>query len=192
MFPDTLPTRSAQTRHFALTVKGDQIRVRDLESTNGTLLKIDSPTALHPGDRIWVGHQVLQFSVEEADTLPHEVSFDTGIREITPAPAAPEAPTDGEPTVTFQGIGKSVPIRAGQTICEAAEEAGIEIVAQCHRGICGSDPIRIISGKEHLNEMADGEEDTLDDLCSLAPEKHRLACLARVKGPVVVEIIEQD
>ncbi len=179
-------------RHFSLSTRGDQIRIRDLESTNGTLLKIDSPTALQPGDRVWVGHQVLQFSMEEADSPPNEVSFDTGIREIAPPPPAAEEPSDGEPSVTFQGIGKSVPIRAGQTICEAAEEAGIAIVAQCHRGICGSDPIRIVSGQENLNAMADGEEETLDDLCSLSPKNHRLACLARVKGPVVVEIIEQD
>ena len=67
----------------------------------------------------------------------------------------------------------------------------VEIAAECHAGICGSDPIRIISGGENLNEVGGGESDTLQDICGLKPGECRLACVTKPKGPVVVEIITQ-
>ena len=103
---------------------------------------------------------------------------------------APKISEVAEATVTFQNIGKSFPVRDGQTICELAEEHGVEITAECHSGICGSDPIRIVSGEENLHPMGDDEEATLEEICDVSPEGHRVACMARPTGPVVVEIIE--
>jgi ferredoxin len=74
-------------------------------------------------------------------------------------------------------------------VCEAAEAHGVKIQAQCHSGICGSDPIRIVSGQEHLNAVTDGEAGTLEDICGLTPGEYRLACVTRPTGPVVVEIV---
>jgi hypothetical protein len=53
------------------------------------------------------------------------------------------------------------------------------------------DPVKVISGGEFLSPMSDGEKGTLEDLCSLKPGEHRLACMARVSGPVVVDPIKQ-
>ena len=64
--------------------------------------------------------------------------------------------------------------------------------ADCHKGICGSDPVRVLSGQEHLDPMTDEERDTLEDICAVDPATHRLACRARPTGPVVVEIVSQD
>ena len=71
------------------------------------------------------------------------------------------------------------------------EAAGIDLQAECHVGICGSDPVRIVSGSEHLGEMGDEEADTLQSICDLpagnAPGQCRLACMMHARGPVVVE-----
>jgi thioredoxin reductase/pSer/pThr/pTyr-binding forkhead associated (FHA) protein/ferredoxin len=105
-----------------------------------------------------------------------------------PAPAPAAA---GQPSVMFQAMGKLVPCGKGQTICEAAEHAGIKMDADCHQGVCGMDPVKVISGGEFLTAMASAEKGTLEDLCSLEPGPYRLACMARVSGPVVVDIIKQ-
>ena len=107
------------------------------------------------------------------------------------APVAPAAVIDAGPSVTFQALGRTVPCTKGQTICEAAEHAGIKIDADCHQGVCGMDPVKVHSGSEHLSAMGSTERSTLEDLCSLEPGSHRLACMARVSGPIAVDIIKQ-
>ncbi|MCH7947364.1 MAG: (2Fe-2S)-binding protein, partial [candidate division Zixibacteria bacterium] len=87
--------------------------------------------------------------------------------------------------------GRTFPIQPGQTICEIAEANGYTINAECHAGMCGSDPIRILSGQENLSTIGDTEEEALEDICELKPGECRLACVAKVTGPVEIEIIEQ-
>jgi nitrite reductase (NADH) large subunit len=106
------------------------------------------------------------------------------------APAASAAAASG-PSVTFQKLGKVAPCPKGKSICEAAEAAHIKLDADCHQGVCGMDPVKVVSGGEFLSPMSDAEKGTLEDLCSLKPGEHRLACMARVSGPVVVDPIKQ-
>jgi pSer/pThr/pTyr-binding forkhead associated (FHA) protein/ferredoxin len=108
------------------------------------------------------------------------------------APAAPAAaPATGEPSVMFESLKRQVACTKGQTICEAAEHAGIKMDADCHAGVCGMDPVKVISGAEHLGPLSSTEKGTLEDLCSLEPGPYRLACMARVSGAVVVDIVKQ-
>ena len=93
--------------------------------------------------------------------------------------------------MTFEALKRQAPCSKGQTICEAAEHAGIKLDADCHAGVCGMDPVKVISGGQHLGPMNSTEKGTLEDLCSLEPGPYRLACMARVNGPVVVDIIKQ-
>jgi ferredoxin len=74
---------------------------------------------------------------------------------------------------------------------EAAKKSAVPLDADCHQGACGMDPVRIVSGAEHLNSVGGTERNTLEDLCSLTPGPYRLACMARVSGPVVVEVVKQ-
>jgi pSer/pThr/pTyr-binding forkhead associated (FHA) protein/thioredoxin reductase/ferredoxin len=113
-----------------------------------------------------------------------------------PAPAPPAAapvaaPASGEPSVSFEGLKRQVTCTKGQTICEAAEHGGIKLEADCHAGVCGMDPVKVISGVEHLGPIGSTERGTLEDLCSLEPGPYRLACMARVSGPVVVDLVKQ-
>ena len=201
---------SLSRRHLSVSLKNGRPYLRDLRSTNGTLLKANGGTKLDDGDRIWLGNQVLQFISKNEATPGGEVHFDVSgstlpvqnvvaappvsrsDSEEIPPPASVAAASGGDLCVTFENVGKTVPLRKGQTICEIAEEHGIQITAQCHQGICGSDPIRIVSGHDHLNPMGEGEEDTLDEICSVEEGQHRLACMARPTGPVVVEIVGKN
>ncbi len=177
-------------RHLALSVVGGRLLVKDLKSINGTYFRVRSATRLEPGDRFRVGQQLFAFT-READAV-----LDTGraaalaaAAGAAPAPApAPEAAGDGA-TVTFRGLGKAVPVASGQSICEAAEAHGVAITAECHSGICGSDPIRVLRGAENLAAPGPGESETLEDICGLEPGECRLACMVQVTGPVEVEIL---
>jgi thioredoxin reductase/pSer/pThr/pTyr-binding forkhead associated (FHA) protein/ferredoxin len=110
-----------------------------------------------------------------------------------PAPAAAAAApaaAGGGPGVTFQALGKTFTCPKGQTIFEAAEHGGFKMEADCHQGVCGMDPVKVISGAENLGPMGGTEKGTLEDLCSLEPGPYRLACMARLNGPVVVDIVK--
>ncbi|MGD8395033.1 MAG: FHA domain-containing protein, partial [Candidatus Eiseniibacteriota bacterium] len=108
------------------------------------------------------------------------------------AGAAAEAAAPAGLTITFKNLGKELPFEPGQTICQVAEQNGIELNAECHAGACGSDPIRIISGAENLNTVGEGETEALEDICELEPGKHRLACMSKPTGPVVIEVVQDE
>lgn len=178
-------------RHLAFKVDGERLLVKDLLSANGTFLRIVGERRLEHGDRFLAGHQLFAFS-----TLRDAV-FDRGPAPVTSRsaviPVVPEAkakPAPDAPSVTFQPSGKVCQVAPGQTILEVAESHGLRMSAECRSGICGSDPVRIVSGHEHLDGAPkDGEAETLEDLCGLEAGPCRLACMARVKGPVIVEIL---
>jgi len=185
--------RTLSRRHLAVAVEDGRVLVKDLKSANGSLLRVKGALRLRAGDRFRAGAQRFRLSVSDGGT-----EDDGGTR--APAPSAP-APPPGEagaatastaaPSVEFRGTGRRLVVAPGQTLCEAAEAAGVPINAECHAGICGSDPIRILSGREHLldTEPDDQERETLEEICEREPGEHRLACRVRVRGPVEVEIL---
>ena len=103
-----------------------------------------------------------------------------------PVAAAPREPVGL--AVTFQNEGRTCPFTPGQSVCEIAERNRVNISAECHRGICGSDPIQVVTGQDTLNLMTDDERSTLKEVCGLDQARYRLACLTRPTGPVVVSL----
>lgn len=199
---------SLSRRHLALVVKSGTVSVKDLGSANGTQVRVSSPMRLADGDRIALGQQLLEFRDDRAAVQPPvRVSVDTSmglpLAEAARARSAMEqpahapvasrtpAPATSAPGVFFDGINRLAPCAKGETICEAAEKAGIKMDADCHQGVCGMDPVRVIEGAEHLNIIGGTERSTLEDLCSLEPGPFRLACMARVSGAVKVTVIKQ-
>ena len=205
--------RSLSRRHLALAVVEGEVEVKDLRSANGTFLRLRRGARLEHGSRFRIGQQQLALQIGEAlvDLALHQPARPgtlSGVRPAaaapraaatapasslsTPQPTAPEAsPAAGDgPSVTFRPDGRTLPIAEGQSICDLAEQHGIRLKAECHAGICGSDPIRILEGAEHLVALGDQEAETLEDVCELEPGPCRLACMARVTGPVVVEVVE--
>ena len=67
---------SLSRRHLSVSLKDGKLYLRDLRSTNGTLLKANGGTKLDDGDRIWLGNQVLQFISKSEATPGGEVHFD--------------------------------------------------------------------------------------------------------------------
>ena len=176
---------SLSRRHASVVVTGELVLVRDLNSANGTFLKVAGSARLAEGDIVRAGHQVLRFGLIGAMVSSEVVALDAGPHQRSASPVA-----EGD-VVVFQNRGQTCPFRPGQTICDVAEGAGVTLKADCHKGICGSDPVRILSGAEHLDPMTDEERDTLEDICAVDPDHHRLACRARPTGPVVVDIVDQ-
>ncbi len=172
----------------------ESIQVKDLKSVNGTYLRVRSALKIEHGDQFRVGQQLFTFSLEGDAVL------DRGHATPVPGAGAPRVEQETEhvsvaggmvaASVTFLGLGKTFPVAPGQTICDVAEAHGVPLNAECHSGICGSDPVRIHAGHENLAAPPDdGESETLEDICDLEPGPCRLACMARIKGPVEVEIM---
>ncbi len=180
-------------RHFAVSIEGGRVTIKDLKSLNGTYLRVRTAAPLEHGDEFRAGQQRLVFSLRGGAVLdPGQplAAAPAPTSAVAEAEEGPAAPPDGAVTVTFKGTGRSVPIGPGQSVCEAAEAAGVALNAECHSGICGSDPVRILSGAENVvGPPGDQERETLEDLCELEPGECRLACLLRINGPVEVEIL---
>ncbi len=122
---------------------------------------------------------------------PAAAPLQSAARAAAPPPpaAAGGAPAAGGITVTFRDLDKTFTLKPGQSICDLAEEQGIEIDSSCHAGSCGADPVRIISGAEYLGPISSDERDAIEDICKLAPGAHRMACVLKPKGPVVIEVV---
>ena len=178
-------------RQLAITVEGTRVLVKDLKTVNGSYLRVQKPRRLSHGEQFRVGKQLFAFS-ERGDVVLEEDgnSSSTNVSLMTDSLKL-AAEGAGRPTVTFQNLDQVCPILPGQSICEAAEAAGLPIASECRSGICGSDPIRILSGKENLLSLADEvETETLADLCELKAGEYRLACMCRVKGSIVVDLVD--
>jgi ferredoxin-NADP reductase/Fe-S-cluster-containing hydrogenase component 2 len=82
--------------------------------------------------------------------------------------------------VLFQSSNENVPLAAGATVLDAADEAGIFIDNACRSGTCGACRVRLISGDVRMPiEDALTDEDKADG--------YILACQAEIRGDVAVD-----
>jgi nitrite reductase (NADH) large subunit len=96
----------------------------------------------------------------------------------------------GKPEITFLPDDRRIVAEAGLTLLEVAESNGLQIEAGCRMGVCGADPVAIVSGMDNLSEIGDDERATLERL-GLA-ENTRMACCCRLKGPVSVSLTPEQ
>jgi nitrite reductase (NADH) large subunit len=85
--------------------------------------------------------------------------------------------------------GPTVLARPGESLLKVAEAHQVPLRSGCRMGLCGADPVRIIAGDENLSPPSAAEQATLRRL-GLPPEC-RMACSARVRGPVTVAPVEK-
>jgi CDP-4-dehydro-6-deoxyglucose reductase len=90
------------------------------------------------------------------------------------------------PKITFMPSGRIFEVPDGTTILHAAVRNGLQLRHDCTEAICGTDRVRILSGKENLSEIGDNEGLTLEMMQAGADD--RLGCVAKIQGDVVVEI----
>ena len=62
------------------------------------------------------------------------------------------------PKVTFMPVGQSFEVAAGTTILVSAVQNGLQLRHDCTEAICGTDRVKILSGKEQLSEKNENEE----------------------------------
>ena len=95
-----------------------------------------------------------------------------------------EAVHAGEVPVAFRP-GPTVRAKVGDKLLDIAEISQVPMESGCRMGMCGSDPVRILEGEENLSPMRSAERRTLERLGLVSG--CRMACVARVQGPVVVD-----
>ena len=103
-------------------------------------------------------------------------------RFVSPQDGAQGGSTSAEDVeVVIQGDLYSLTVPPGQTILEAAQDAGVEIPFSCTVGGCASCRVKLLAGKVAL-----GEPNCLD------PDERKegfiLACVSRPLGPCKVEV----
>jgi len=92
------------------------------------------------------------------------------------------------PKVIFMPGRKSFEVATGTTILISAIQNGLELRHDCTEAICGTDRVKILSGKEYLSEKTENEELTLE-MMDAGPDE-RLGCVARIFGDVAVELFD--
>ncbi len=90
------------------------------------------------------------------------------------------------PKVTFMPAGECFEVAAGTTLLVATIQSGLQLRHDCTEAICGTDRVKILSGKESLSEKTENEELTLE-MMNAGPNE-RLGCVARVLGDVTIEL----
>ena len=178
--------------HMSVTRRGSEILAEDFNSRNGTFLKVADAVEVGHGDVIRLGRQILRLNLRaEAPTkvgsMP-TVQTPAVSSEETPAPTpSPVAVQTAQ--VTFAGLDVMLPIKPSETILDVADEHDVEMDYECWIGKCGCDLIRIVDGHEFLSELSEQESKTISRKGG-EPGECRLACMTKVSGPVVVEVVQ--
>lgn len=110
----------------------------------------------------------------------HSELFLSPPRPAAPGAYASTAEAAGAVTCSFQRSGKQVPLAAGQTVLEAAEDASIAIEYACRQGYCGLCKVKLLSGEVSM-EVEDGLT-PLDRSSGMI-----LACQAKASADVAVD-----
>jgi nitrite reductase (NADH) large subunit len=117
--------------------------------------------------------------VEQASTPPP-------VRLGDQALDAARAQQAGNPEITFEPSGLRLVAKPGATLLDLAESAEEKIEAGCRMGVCGADPVCIVSGMENLSPISGDEQATLERLGYA--DSTRMACCARINGPVKISL----
>lgn len=101
--------------------------------------------------------------------------------------AAPES-TKTRHRVTFLPANITVEVEEGTSVLDAALNHAVDLEHNCG-GNCACSTCHVIvqEGMESLSERSEEEEDQLDDAEGLTT-RSRLACQAKISGPVVIVI----
>ncbi|MEM7563899.1 MAG: FAD-dependent oxidoreductase [Pseudomonadota bacterium] len=96
------------------------------------------------------------------------------------------AQADQEASVLELNSNTKLPVPAGQTLLDSLEANDMPIMSGCRMGMCGSDPVVVVSGHENLEPP---DENELNTLRRLGLEgKARLACCCRLKADIEIDL----
>lgn len=202
-------------RHAQFRVEGGTLKVFDLGSRNGTYAKVQQSMVLASGDEFRVASK--RFRFERFSPVAKLAPTDVVVEAPPPVAAAAEAPAavpEGLFPVTiehaefpvsfgappgkdvlhayFENIKTRFPGCKLSRTGEPAEHMDEPLGWECKVGLCGLCAVQIIEGADNLAAVDPGspEMNTVANKAFLDadPKKYRLACLAKVKGPVKLGI----
>jgi len=78
--------------------------------------------------------------------------------------------------------GQVAEVERGELLIRAGEKAGVPMEAGCFSCFCGTCLVEVVSGLENLESPSDEELEVLDQW-NKDPERFRLSCCVKVKGP---------
>jgi pSer/pThr/pTyr-binding forkhead associated (FHA) protein/ferredoxin len=211
---------SLSRRHAGFRLEGGRVVVGDLGSTNGTWVKLTAPTPLRDGDEFRLGSKRFRAEIFAAVAKlgAGEIVVDKKIEEpIVAAAGAPlAAVAEGLLAVTIEhpqhpasfGVAPAQDVlhgffdylKARHPDCKlnkkgVPQEHNEEPLDwQCLSATCGLCAVQIIDGAENFLPPDPGspEMKTLEFPRGLEanPSRYRLACVAKVRGPVKLSIPE--
>ena len=110
--------------------------------------------------------------------IHHEV-FSAAVAAASPPPDTPRSGTStNEMRCTVSG--KTVTVGAGQTLLEAAEQAGIDVPYLCRSGVCGTCRVHVLEGEVECPSTTLDEADRRDGFV--------LACVSTAQSSCAVEL----
>lgn len=116
-----------------------------------------------------------------AENAPSALTIATEQSQVTPAGSQPSSTAIPQTTVTFSLSGVAAPLRADESVLEAAEGAGVEIPYVCRIGECGVCVTKLLQGSVTM-----AVEKGLDPADKA--QGYVLACQAKTTGsPLIVE-----
>jgi len=128
---------------------------------------------------------LIALGVADADILQeafvsHPEVIDQGAPTLVDTPPVDTGLPDGETAIVFRRAGRTVDAPAGQTVLEAAEDAGVAIPFECRAGICGQCKTPLVSGRVAMD---------VQDALSAADRARGLilACQARALQPIEID-----
>ena len=93
-------------------------------------------------------------------------------------------------TITFLPDQKTIEANDYEDVFEQARKNGVAILNSCGGGgSCGLCRVKVISDEENCNELTKAEKYHLGNVFFI--DKKRLACQMKVKGDVVLEVVNK-
>ena len=128
-----VPSVAASRRHAAVFRRGDEVSVRDLGSTNGTLVngeKISGERALEAGDRIEVGGVTITFCRVDASLTGEDATAPLANTAVSFGPASAPSPS------ALRGDIAKIPLFAVLQMLEMGSQSGC-LMVESQDGDCG-------------------------------------------------------
>lgn len=207
---------SLSRRHAQFRADAQGLKVFDLASKNGTLVRLSAPTPLRDGDEFRVGTRRYRF--ERLQGVAKLKPTDVVVETPAAAPAAVGAPAASPAAAPAAGAGgllatlehaqhpASFSVGSGQDILhgyfdyiqgrggDPDKQHKKPLDWSCLAGTCGLCLVQVLEGADNFEPVAAGspELDTLENKCFVDPDpkQYRLTCKAKIKGPVKLGIVE--
>jgi ferredoxin-NADP reductase len=133
--------------------------------------------------RFEVFQTAVAVAASQAAERHHEPAV--GVIAVAVAEAVAEAPVsapavDGCHDMHCATSGSQVRVQPGQTLLEAAEEAGVELPSLCRAGVCGTCRVHVTAGDVHCESAMLGDADTIAGFV--------LACVTTCTSDCTVQI----